>query len=110
MPSSKTSISSNCFSACSSLSQFTIPTLIKIIENGAFEGCSSLTQIEIPYSVNQIGHNCFDGCTKLEKFSIDPYCTNFYNDIFEEKPALKYLIITNVNKLPDLYKDKSDLL
>lgn len=58
-------IGDQAFSACSSLTQITIPDSVKNIGESAFFGCSSLTQISIPDSVEKLESSIFNGCSSL---------------------------------------------
>ena len=65
-----TSIGSNAFWECSSLTSVTIGSGVKSIGNYAFWNCSSLTSIEIPNSVTSIGNFAFYQCTGLTSVTI----------------------------------------
>lgn len=71
IPTTITSIKSNAFYGCISLTNITIPSNIISIGSTAFNGCTGLTSIIIPYSVKTIGNGAFAGCTNLEI-----YCEN----------------------------------
>ena len=63
IPDSVTTIGYYAFSGCSSLTSVTIPDSVTTIVEGAFSGCSSLTSVTIPDSVTSIGKAAFSGCT-----------------------------------------------
>ena len=58
------------FTACSWLTEFTIPSTIEKIDYNAFSYCMKLTSITIPASVKEIGNSAFYGCAKLTSVSI----------------------------------------
>jgi hypothetical protein len=49
---------------------YTIPSMVKTIQNGAFFGCS-LSSVSIPASVTHIDDAPFQGCSKLTSISVD---------------------------------------
>ena len=65
VPHSVTSIGTNAFDGCSSLTSVTIPNSVTTIGGHAFNGCSSLTNVAIPGSVTIIGDGAFEGCSSL---------------------------------------------
>lgn len=54
-----TSIDSEAFRGCSSLTTITLPNSITNIGSDAFSGCSSLTTITLPNSITSIGNQAF---------------------------------------------------
>ena len=60
-----TSIGSNAFQNCSSLTSTSLPDSLMSIGNYAFSGCSSLTSISLPDSLASIESNVFYGCSSL---------------------------------------------
>ena len=63
-----TSIGSDAFKGCTSLSSVSIPNTVTAIDDNAFFGCSSLKSIRIPNSVVSIGCSAFNqsGLTSLD--------------------------------------------
>lgn len=61
IPSGVSSIPSQAFMGCTSLTSVTIPSTVTTIEGNAFNGCSSLATITIPSSVTTISPNAFRG-------------------------------------------------
>ena len=60
-----TSIGNSIFSACTALTQITLPNKIEKIGNSAFSDCSKLKEITIPESVKSVGSGAFYGCNAL---------------------------------------------
>ena len=65
-----TSIGTNAFSYCSSLTSVTIPGSVTSINNRAFSYCSSLTSVIIPNSVTSIKGSAFYNCFSLTRVTI----------------------------------------
>ena len=70
IPHSVTSIGSNAFNACTSLTSVTIGNSVTNTGVSAFAGCTSLTNVTIPNSVTGIGNASFSGCTSLTRVTI----------------------------------------
>ena len=59
---SVTSLGSDCFYGCSSLTSINIPSSVTSLGDYCFGNCSSLTSIDIPSSVTSLGDYCFYHC------------------------------------------------
>ncbi|MBP5595346.1 MAG: leucine-rich repeat protein [Pseudobutyrivibrio sp.] len=70
IPSSVTSLGSSCFNGCYALTSITIPSAVTSLPNYCFSGCSSLTSITIPSSVTSLGGYCFNNCSSLTSITI----------------------------------------
>ena len=70
IPGSVTSIRSNAFYRCTTLTSVTIPDGVTGIGNRAFYGCTTLTSVTIPDSVTIIGAFAFYDCTSLTSVTI----------------------------------------
>ena len=65
-----TTIGSDAFSGCSSLTSIDIPNSVTTIGGYAFAGCENLTSIDIPNSVTTIESFAFAGCENLTSIDI----------------------------------------
>ena len=70
-PNSLTTIGTNSFSGCSSLTKVTFTSGITSIREGAFRYCSSLTSITIPENVSSLGSKVFYKCGRLSSVTIE---------------------------------------
>ena len=77
-----TSIGGSAFRHCSSLTSITIPSSVTSIGNHAFFDCSSLTDITIPENVTTIGEGAFRGCSSLRTITIPENVTSIESDAF----------------------------
>ena len=94
IPNSVTSIGSSAFYGCSSLTSITIPNSVTSIEKGAFAYCSSLTSITIPNSVTSIGYNTFSGCSSLTSIVVESG-----NTMYDSRDNCNAIIETATNTL-----------
>ena len=90
-----TSISSNAFAYCYSLSSITIPNSVTSIGGDAFYNCYSLSSITIPNSVTSIGSNAFYYCSSLSSISIPNSVTQIGNYAFCGCYSLSSITIPN---------------
>ena len=93
IPNSVTSIGNSAFSGCSSLTSITIPNSVTSIGNDAFSRCSSLTSITIPNSVTSIGSSAFSSCSGLTSVTIPNSVTSIENYAFSRCSSLTSITI-----------------
>ena len=88
-----TSIGSNAFYNCSSLSAITIPVGVTSIDGSAFHSCSSLSAITIPDGVTSIGSNAFYNCYSLSAITIPDGVTSIGSNAFRICSSLSVITI-----------------
>ena len=79
---SVTSIGSNAFRDCTSLTSITLPSSLTSIGTSAFRGCYGLTSITLPSSLTSIGNSAFSGCTGLTSITLPSSLTSIGNTAF----------------------------
>ena len=77
-----TTIGTDAFSGCESLTSVSIPNTVTEIRGNAFRGCSALSSIELPNSLTKIGYSAFAWCTSFTSFSIPNSVTEIGNQAF----------------------------
>ena len=79
---SVTSIGDWAFGSCDSLTSVTIPDSVTSIGEGAFYSCDSLTSVTIGDSVTSIGEGAFYSCTSLTSVAIGDSVTSIGSYVF----------------------------
>ncbi len=102
IPSSVTSISDYAFQYCYSLSSITIPSSVTSISDYAFQYCYSLSSITIPNSVKSIGDYAFDNCSSLSSIIIPSSVTSISSNAFQYCYSLSSITIpSSVTSISD---------
>ena len=79
IPDSVTSIGSNAFMDCSSLTEVKVSKKLKSIGYNSFENCVSLKKIDLSETVlTHIGDFAFNGCTSLSTVKLPDSLKNIY--------------------------------
>ena len=95
IPDGVDSIGDSVFYYCSSLTSVTIPDSVTRIGRSAFYGCSKLTSITIPNSVTSIGRSAFYGCNRLTSIAIPDSVTSIESAAFSGCTSLTGITIPN---------------
>lgn len=82
IPASVSSISTYCFSGCSSLTEIHLPRHLTSLGYACFARCCSIKNIELPPHVEYLGKFCFSGCTSLESITIPSSVTCIEDQCF----------------------------
>jgi hypothetical protein len=93
IPNSVTSIATNAFAFCTSLTSVTLPNSIINIGDAAFLDCISLTSVTIPNSVTSIGYEAFEYCTSLTSVAIPNSVTGIGVEAFSDCTSLRSVTI-----------------
>ena len=96
IPNSITSIGDWAFGDCTGLTSVTIPNSVTSIGNGTFEGCSGLTSVTIPNSVTNIESSTFEGCFGLTSVTIPSSVTSIGSYAFSECSGLTSVMISDM--------------
>ena len=93
IPDSVTTIGTDAFCYCRSLTSVTIPDSVTTIGAGAFNGCSNLTSVTIGDSVTEIGYRVFEDCSSLTSVTIPDSVTMIGYSAFEDCYSLTSVTI-----------------
>ncbi len=95
LPNSVTSIGDGAFVLCDSLSSITIPNSVTSIGSYAFYVCTSLTSVTIGNSVTSIGHHAFCSCYNLTSITIPNGVTSIGDCAFDGCSSITSITIPN---------------
>ena len=95
IPNSVTTIESDAFYYCSSLTSIDIPNSVTSIGNEAFYQCFDLTSVTIPNSVTTIGSDAFYYCYRLTSVTIGNSVTTIGSNAFYKCSGLTSVTIGN---------------
>ena len=93
IPNSVTSIELQAFMNCISLTSINIPNSVTSIGDGALYDCSGLTSVMIPNSVTSIGDRAFYGCSGLTSINIPNSVTSIGDECFRSCSGLTSVTI-----------------
>lgn len=112
IPDSVTSIGYQAFVGCTSLASVTLSKSLTSIKNYAFKGCTSLTSIILPDSLIDIGLGAFWNCTSLASVTFPASLIRIPGSMFEGCTALTNIIIPeSVNYIgPDAFFNCTSLI
>ena len=98
-----TSIGTQAFYACTSLTLISIPNSVTTIGHLAFTGCLSLTSITIPNSVTAIGKASYTTSSGLSAFTYCPSLTSIIveegNPIYDSRDNCNAIVETTTNTI-----------
>ena len=95
IPDSVTTIGGSAFHYCNRLTSVTIPDSVTTIGEYAFFDCSRLTSVTIPDGVTTIGNNAFYHCSRLTSVTIPDSVTTIGEAAFCECDSLTSVTITD---------------
>ena len=95
LPEGLTSIGSNAFYACSSLTSITLPNSVTSIGGNAFRECYALTSVTLGNSVTSIGVCAFYYCSSLTSITLPNSVTSIGESAFQLCSSLTSITIPN---------------
>lgn len=90
-----TSIASDAFKSCTSITSITIPKTVKYIGDFAFYDCDKLTKVTLPESVIELGVGAFRNCDLLNDVVIPDSVTEIADQLFWECSSLSSITFGN---------------
>jgi len=96
IPNSVTNIGIEAFYDCYSLTNVTISTNVTSITTDVFTGCTSLANVTIPNSVNNLGYGAFEYCSSLKGVYFNGNAPSTNSNVFygDNNPTIYYLFGT----------------
>ena len=98
---SLSSIGSECFAGCASLTELTTSERITNFQSITFQDCKALVTANFHANTTSIGTSCFSGCTKLANLNFAGDTITFSDSAFNNCDALKTV---NIPEGSHLYK------
>ena len=97
VPNSVTSIETNAFMLCATITNVTFGDSITNIGSQAFESCPNLSSVTIPNSVVSIGQAAFEQCANLTNVMIGNSATRIDNFAFFDCSSLTAITVDALN-------------
>ena len=103
IPNTVTTIGSEAFQGCISLTNITIPASVMMINDNAFYGCSGLESITFAEGsqLTTIGYKAFEGCTSLTSITIPASVTKINDEAFFSCTNLVVIVVEEGNTVYD---------
>jgi hypothetical protein len=92
-----TSLRSNAFSYCVSVSAVTLPNSVLSIGKEAFSGCSNLESVVLGTNLTSIGPGAFVACAKLGSVNLPASLSSLGDYAFSFCPAMTNLVVDPLN-------------
>ena len=93
---SVTTIGTNAFYQCYSVTSVTIPNSIKVIDAQAFYCCRGLSSVIIPEGVTTIGNSAFWGCRRMKSVTFPVSILEIGSEAFDYCDDLDIINISNL--------------
>lgn len=88
LPASVTSIGSDAFRGCASLTSPRLPAAVTVLGNGCFRDCAALTGVTLNRGLREIGSYAFQNCAALEEITLPDTVASIGSYIFQGNPKL----------------------
>jgi len=96
---SLSSIGSECFAGCSSLTEVTTSEKITTLNSITFQDCKAMVTANFHSNTKSIGSSCFSGCTKLANVNFSGDTVTFNDSAFNNCDALKTITLPESSKI-----------